>query len=321
MNQMSTASGIRCLSILSIALATVACSREPSQTSAQPDPPPTAPAAAKPSATATSEPPRPQPETLAAARRGFVTQLHKRGPAPQAYRAERPPPAAQEVKYRSGDLKLKGWLSRHPPGSKRLPAVVYLHGGFAFSAADWADASPFVDAGFVLFMPMLRGENGNPGAYESFYGEVNDALAAGEYVKALPYVDGSNIFIVGHSVGGVLAVLTAMLPSVYKVAASLSGYLDMGRFVAGSTGRFLPYDTSRDEEIRLRNPHEFISSLQIPIILYADEANFESVWKFSFNVNNMGKQRELVRVPGDHATMVKPSVQDAIERFLGYSQQ
>src|SRR5262249_22189024 len=148
-------------------------------------------------------------DDLAAARKSFATKLKTRGPAPQRYRKEQQPPGVQQVEYTSGELKLKGWLYVPPSDGKRRPAVVFLHGGFAFATNDWTDAAPFGEAGFVLFVPMLRGENGNPGVYESFYGEVDDAIAAGQYVTSLPQVDGKNVFVAGHSSGAVLTCLTA----------------------------------------------------------------------------------------------------------------
>lgn len=164
---------------------------------------------------------------LAAARKGFLTNLRVRGPAPQPYEKSEPPIGIDEVEFPSGDLTLKGWLSAPVNDDQKRPAVVFLHGGWAFGAEDWQDAQPFVDAGFVLFMPMLRGENGNPGDYESFLGEVDDAIAAGKFVAALPHVDSANVFVVGHSVGGVLTCLASMLPSPYKAAGAFDGYVDM----------------------------------------------------------------------------------------------
>src|SRR3954466_2753799 len=79
-------------------------------------------------------------EDLAAARSGFVTRLRVRGPAPQRYRNDKPPAGVTEVEYTSGDLKLKGWLSADAGGGKKRPAVVYLHGGWAFGDGDWEDA-------------------------------------------------------------------------------------------------------------------------------------------------------------------------------------
>ena len=139
---------------------------------------------------------------LAEARRGFTTKLNRRGPAPQEFEEATPPAGVKEVLYTSGELKLKAWLSEDPGQGKKRPAVVYLHGGWSFAPIDWQDAARFVDAGFVVMMPMLRSENGNPGIYEGFYGEVDDAIAAGRFVSELSYVDKDNVFVAGHSVGG-----------------------------------------------------------------------------------------------------------------------
>ena len=141
-------------------------------------------------------------EDLASARKVFVTKLRVRGPAPQHYKNDKPPTDVKLVEFTSGDLKLKGWLSAEVAEGKKRPAIVYLHGGWAFDRMDWEDAEPFAKAGFVLFMPMVRGENGNPGTYESFLGEVDDERAAGRFVSSLPNVDGGNVFVTGHSVEG-----------------------------------------------------------------------------------------------------------------------
>lgn len=312
------------LSPAALALALAACSPGgalPGPEAELPLPPPASSRPSRPpeARSSSAQEPLPAEGTLAAARRSFATRLLHRGPAPQEYRNEEPPPGVTEVRYPSGDLQLKGWLSAPVPGKERAPAVVYLHGGFAFGSEDWRDASAFVDAGFVVFMPMLRGENGNPGVYEAFYGEVDDAVAAGSYVRSLPHVDRDNIFIVGHSVGGVLAVLTAMMPSVYKAAASFSGYLDTQRFVARGPAELVPFGLVNPEETRLRNPHEFVSSLRIPLVLYADEANLSQAERFAGKAKDAGKPCEIVEVPGDHATMVAPSVARAIEAFRSYT--
>src|SRR5262249_28859121 len=143
------------------------------------------------------------------------------------------------------------------------------HGGWAFGEGDWDDAAPFANAGFVLFVPMLRGENGNPGHYESFLGEVDDAIAAGQFVASLPNVDDKRVFVAGHSVGGVLTCLVAMLPSPYKAAAAFDGYVDMESWAAGSTNEQVPYDRKSRDEIRVRNPMAFVASLRCPIKLFA----------------------------------------------------
>ena len=204
-------------------------------------------------------------------RKGFVTKLHVRGPAPQQYRNVAPPTGAKEVTYTSGELQLKGWLSADSGDGEKRPAVVYLHGGWAFGDGDWEDAEPFAKAGFVLFMPMLRAENGNPGHYESFLGEADDAIAAGRFVASLPNVDAGNVFVAGHSVGGVLTCLVSMLPSPFKAAAALDGYVNMEMWAEHSPDAHVPYDRADREEVRVRNPMAFIESIRCPLRLYAGD--------------------------------------------------
>ncbi|QDT83260.1 alpha/beta hydrolase family protein [Gimesia chilikensis] len=253
---------------------------------------------------------------LEAARRSFTTKLTHRGPAPQGYEEVLPPAGVTEVEYTSGGLKLKAWLSDNPGDGKKHPAVVYLHGGWSFSAVDWQDVTQFIDAGFVVMMPMLRGENGNPGYYEAFYGEVDDALAAGRFVADLPYVNPDQVFIAGHSVGAVLTTLVAMMPSNFQAAAALSGVLDMELWSAtGEPAQFV-FNTQDHEEVRVRNPMAFIDSLQIPVILFAEPVGMDQFSRaFHKEAILAGKSCELKIVPGDHTTMVAPSVRQVIQWF------
>jgi dipeptidyl aminopeptidase/acylaminoacyl peptidase len=272
-----------------------------------PKPEPTAPGAPNRAGAPTDD--------LATARNGFVTKLRVRGPAPQPYRKIKPPAGVKEVEYTSGDLKLKGWLSAHANDGKKRPAVVYLHGGWAFGDGDWEDAEPFAKAGFVLFMPMLRGENGNPGAYESFLAEVDDAIAAGRFVSSLPGVDGSSVFVAGHSVGGVLTCLVSMLPSPYQAAAALDGYVDMESWAAGSPHAHVPYDRNSLEEVRVRNPMAFAGSIRCPLRLYAGDDGREVNARLAARARQAGKDCELLVVRGNHQAMVAPAVQQAIAWF------
>ncbi|MEO8495780.1 MAG: prolyl oligopeptidase family serine peptidase [Planctomycetota bacterium] len=261
-------------------------------------------------------------DDLAAARSRFRTKLLHEGPAPQEYENTAPPKGVSLVQYTSGELQLNAWLSDDPGDGKRRPAVVYLHGGWAFGESDWDDAAPFVEAGFVLMMPMLRAENGNPGSFEHDYGEVDDAVAAGKHVAALPYVDSQRVFVAGHSAGAVLAVLVAMVPSDYQAAAALSGYLDYEGFVNSGWQDAMPYDLNSSEERRLRNPMAFVGSLRLPVYLYAEQSQpmvYVVNQQFANKAKQLGKQCEFSSVPGDHMTMVQPAVKRTIANFQNHS--
>ena len=120
-------------------------------------------------------------EDYAQARSQFQTKLLRKGPPPQpAGPLPKPPAGVTEIEYASGELRLKAWVNRPADEQRKRPAVVFLHGGFAFGTGDWEQTKPYRDAGFVVLMPTLRGENGQAGAWSSFYDEVDDVLAAAE---------------------------------------------------------------------------------------------------------------------------------------------
>ncbi|HEY7230017.1 MAG TPA: hypothetical protein VH558_06575 [Pseudolabrys sp.] len=88
------------------------------------------------------------------------------------------------VQYTVGNLKLRAWIALPKNRQSKMPAVLFLHGGFSFSAVDFEKAKPFLDAGFVVMTPILRGENGQPGAFTLFFDEVDDVLAASSFGQA-----------------------------------------------------------------------------------------------------------------------------------------
>ena len=142
----------------------------------------------------------------------FKTRLIRNGPTPQPYKLQSPSPGVREVTYPSGPLALKAWVA-FPEGvsaSAKVPAVVFFHGGYAFGAGDFEDARPFLQAGFAVMCPMLRGEDGNPGDFEMLLGEVDDASAAITWMASQPGVDPSHIYTFGHSAGGIISALLSL---------------------------------------------------------------------------------------------------------------
>ena len=247
----------------------------------------------------------------------FKTNLFYKGPAPQDYDEDATlPTGVLEITYQSGDLELKAWISKAPTDGKIHPAIVYIHGGFAFGEGDWDDAKPYLDAGYVVMTPMLRGENGNPGNYELFYGEVDDAIAAGNYLKTLSYVDPDRIFLSGHSTGGTISMLASMLPSPYKAIATFGASPDQNSFFEAYAD-IVPFYMNRKDEISIRSPLSNVISIQKPLFVYTGKEDF--YYKNSMILVNQakgyGKDCEFIQMDGDHFSSLAPSIEDSIVRF------
>ncbi|MGA9768960.1 MAG: acetylxylan esterase [Blastocatellia bacterium] len=204
-------------------------------------------------------------------RKSYSTVLKTRGPAPQEWRAVSTMPGVTEVAYTSGDLKLKAWLAMPKNAqSEKVPAVVYFHGGFAFSMDEFNDCQPFLDAGFAVMIPTLRGENGNPGNFELFYGEIDDARAAIATLAKQPRIDASRIYTFGHSAGGGISALLSLWEDVpIRFGGSSGGLYSKDAFYGWKD--FVPFDLSNEKERRLRLLVGNMSSMKRKHIAYLGE--------------------------------------------------
>ena len=259
--------------------------------------------------------------TFSDKRAKFTTNIVEKRKAPGKFKKETPPDGVSEVTYQSGTLSLKAWLAKPKEAKSKYPAVVYLHQDYAFSKVDWTSASAFLKAGFVLMTPMLRGENGNPGNFEFFYGEVDDAIAAGKYVANLSYVDKNKVFIAGHTIGGAIATLVSLLPSPYKAAASYSGAPLSDDYFSGFEGKRIggkfPFENTTKEK-SMRQAYNHMKDIQCPLYIFLGSQ--EGYLKEYSSQIWMGVVRyldtcEKIEVPGNINSALKPAIAKTIEKF------
>jgi predicted Zn finger-like uncharacterized protein len=234
-------------------------------------------------------------------RRGFTTNLFRRNKAPQSFVTEASPANVTEVTYPSGTLQLKGWVYRPPTGGPKFPALVYFHGGWAFGQEDLAACEDFKKAGYVVFAPALRGENGNPGDFELMLGEVDDAKAACLWLAGQDYVDAGRIYTFGHSAGGGISAMLSLMDGVpIRHGGSAGGLYDVTTFDGWSN--IVPFARSNPAERQLRVLVGNIKDMQRKHYAYLGDQDF------GFHANETkaraegGASSQLVieRVPGDH---------------------
>ncbi len=259
-----------------------------------------------------------QSEDYAAARKHFQTHLLRHGPAPQNGQPLRPPPGAQQVEY-APELHLQAWTTPPTTGTKK-PDVLFLHGGFAIGNDDWDMTQPYQDAGYIVLVPALRGENGQPGDYSMFYDEVTDVLAAADYLAQRPDVDAQHIYIAGHSVGGTLTLLAALASPRFQAAASFSGTPDAIGWSRGQPER-VPFDTSQLQEYRMRSAAAYAGSFKCPTRLYcgSQETFFvDAAQQTASRARKQGRDVQAISVPGDHFTAVPAEIQQSIQFFQSH---
>jgi len=247
----------------------------------------------------------PPPQTLAEARKGFVTRLVKKERAGEP--VEPPPPDLFTLDhYPSPAGQLAAYISRiktEPPGPPRnRPAIIWLVGGFSSSIGDvsWTPGPPSNDqsgstfwrSGIVTMYPSFRGGNDNPGYKESFFGEVDDVLAAAEFLAKTPGVDPQRIYLGGHSTGGTLALLTAEVGSRFRAVFALGPVGDLTNY----GGDALVFDAGDKREAALRAPIRWMQGITSPTFVFEGASGR----------SNIASLRALSRAPHSAAAHFYP---------------
>ena len=130
----------------------------------------------------------------------------------------------EEVVFPSGARQLHGFLWK-PEGRGPFRAIVWNHGSEKLPGSQPALANFYTAHSYVFFVPHRRGQGRSPGDYiqdqvaqalpgerarrmvELQQAEVDDVIAALNYLKSQPFVDAARIAISGCSYGGIQTLL------------------------------------------------------------------------------------------------------------------
>jgi acetyl esterase/lipase len=261
--------------------------------------------------------------TLTDAKRGFQTKIIQQK-TPGKVVPEPPAQLARIAYYNTPAGELAAYLTKPPSENQRFPAIIWISGGDSNTiddgffqdapASNDQTASAFRKAGIVMMYPSLRGGNNNPGTKEGFFGEVDDIIAAADYLAKQKFVDPKRIYLGGHSTGGTLALLVAESTRRFRAIFSFGPVED----VSGYDTNYLPFDTSNKKELELRAPGRWIQSIQSPVFVFEGNeqpSNLDSLESLSRMSHNPLVQFRAVKGT-NHFSILAPVTQLVAAKIL-----
>jgi len=284
---------------------------------------PEPPSSPKPDAPVADEaPPEPSPTTptftLAKLRASFDTTVElpvAPEPAPD------PPPDIFDKIHYAGPLgDYVAYVSPVQAG-KRRPAIVWIAGGMEWSIGPslWEPAprdndqtaAAFRHAGVVLMHPALRGASGNPGHPECFGGEIDDVIAAADYLATRPDVDPARIYLGGHSTGGTMALLVAESTARFRAVFAFGPVTHPVLYGEDCLASDLP-----TEELELRSAAFYLSEIVTPtFIIEGSGGNAQSL--STFESLKKDAPVSVVEIPNaDHFNVLAPATELIADRIL-----
>lgn len=261
---------------------------------------------------------------LTLAREGFETTLRKSQFESEPL-DEPPQDVFRTIRYESAVGSLPAYLTPDPQDGKKHPAIIWITGGDCNSISEvWNDrsedndqsASAYRKAGIIMMFPSLRGGNNNPGVREGFLGEVEDVLAAADYLGQQAYVDAQRIYLGGHSTGGTLVMLVAECSSRFRAVFSFGPVYD----VSGYGDQYLPFESNNQKEVELRSPGRWLDWIGSRTYVFegTGQGNIQSLEHMKKATSNRWIQ--FYPVSGaDHFSTLAPTNRLIAKKILGDS--
>lgn len=234
-----------------------------------------------------------------------------------------PPPGDLEIVHYAAPLGNNVAYVTPVKAGSRGPAIIWIVGGFGWGVSETAwekaprdndqSASQFRRAGIVTMYPALRGANQNPGHQECFLGEVDDILAAANFLATRADVDPARIYLGGHSTGGTMVLLAAASTDRFRAVFSFGPAGDVRQYGEhGCVPRSAP-----EKETKPRSPVYFMSEIVSPTIVI-EGTQSDSGPHFAFFKKYVAHAPiQFVEVPGGtHFTVLAPGCEVLAKAIL-----
>ncbi|WP_299490666.1 S9 family peptidase [uncultured Shewanella sp.] len=216
---------------------------------------------------------------------------------------------------------------------KQYPVVVRVYGGphAQLVVNAWSEQDYFtqylLQQGFIVFQLDNRGSAHRGTQFEQVIyehlgdAELNDQLLGVRYLKSLPFVDGDNIALYGHSYGGYMALMGIFkAPNDFKAAIAGAPVSDWGLYDTHYTERYLGSPLTNAKGYEASSVFPYVQDYQSGLLMYHgmadDNVLFENSTRVYKALQDEGKLFQMIDYPGSKHSMRGEKVRNHLYRSL-----
>jgi len=220
-------------------------------------------------------------------------------------------------------LQYKLLKPRGPESGKRYPAIIEVYGGPGVQrvANTWGSLfhQYLVQHGYVVFQLDNRGSGLRGARFETAlrsrmgHVEVEDQVKGVEFLRSLPFVDGSRIGIHGWSYGGYMTLMCLMqAPDAFAAGVAGAPVTDWALYDTHYTERYLSTPQANPEGYRTSNVLEHAKDLKRPLLLMHgmadDNVLFANSTALMKKLQDLQKPFDLMTYPGGKHGLIRQNV-------------
>jgi dipeptidyl-peptidase-4 len=199
--------------------------------------------------------------------------------------------------------------------SRTYPVLVYTYGGphaqvvrNRWGGTRYLWHAMMAQRGYIVFSLDNRGSFGRGPAWEDpvlknmGHHEIEDQISGVDYLKTLPYVDGSRIGIWGWSYGGYMTCMAMFKASgVYRAGAAVAPVTDWRAYDTIYTERYMKRPQDNEDAYHDSAPVNFVDGLEDPFLLVHgtadDNVHMANSLKLVHELIDSGKDFDLMLYP------------------------
>ncbi len=226
------------------------------------------------------------------------------------------------IEYFSNGLKVVGILAKvkQLEPNKKYPVVIFNRGGMGeFGKVNLFTLKErfeyLLSNGYIVLATQYRGNDGSEGRDEYGGEDVYDVLNLVQVAQQLPYADSKNIFMIGHSRGGMMTYLALTHNPMLKAAVIIAGPTNLFNakkyrpdLYALFSQNVLGNGSNEHEELEKRSASFWAHKLNVPLLILHGKndksVDVQEAQQLAQELSKHNKQYKLIIYPnGSHGLL------------------